>query len=110
VRGNDIAARCRCANRALAIISELQASLNFCDGGSIAVSLDRLYGYMKQLIFRGNLEHACEPLAEASGLLESLRQAWRATALEGQGMLPHAVPASAASDSEPQLTGINLSV
>jgi flagellar protein FliS len=74
---NDIARRARCTNRAVAIISELQACLNFQDGGDIAGSLDRLYTYMKHQIFKANVEKRPEPLAEVAGLLANLRSAWR---------------------------------
>src|SRR5512140_295149 len=72
----DIPSRARCINRAVAIVSELQACLNFGDGGGVAHSLDRLYTYMKQQIFKGNLEMSREPLAEVVTLLENLRSAW----------------------------------
>jgi len=76
LRRKDISSRSRCVNRAIAIVSELQSCLNFQDGGNIAVSLDRLYSYMKQRIFMGNLQQKPEPLAEVVVLLESLRSAW----------------------------------
>ena len=110
IRSNDIAARGRCANRATAIISELQATLNFRDGASIAVSLDSLYAYLKQLIFRANLEHKCEPLAEAAGLLENLRPAWSAAASEtGSALPPVRTLAQTQGGADLQLMGINLS-
>ncbi len=76
----DIPARARALNRAVAIVSELQACLNFREGGSIAGSLDRLYSYMKQQIFRANMEISVDLLSEVIGLLENLRSAWREVA------------------------------
>lgn len=76
IKRKDIAGRARCLNRSLAIISELQACLNFKEGGEIADSLDRLYNYVKQRIFRANVEQRAEPLAEVVTLLENLRSAW----------------------------------
>ena len=84
LRRKDISSRSRCVNRAIAIVSELQSCLNFQDGGNIAVSLDRLYSYMKQRIFMGNLQQTPEPLAEVVVLLESLRSAWGEVASQAQ--------------------------
>jgi flagellar secretion chaperone FliS len=89
----EIARRANATNRALAIISELQACLNFKEGGGIAVSLDRLYTYMKQRIFQASVEQAAGPLAEVAGLLEDLRSAWnelvaRARELETVPLVP----------------------
>ncbi len=80
----DIAHRSRCINRATSIMSELQGCLNFKEGGEIAVSLDRLYNYMKQQIFRANVEQRAEPLAETVRLLEGLRSAWCEVAAQAQ--------------------------
>jgi len=74
--GRNIAARVRNINRAVSIVSELQASLNLSEGGEIAVSLDRLYTYMKRRIFTANLEQKAGPLVEVIQLLENLRSAW----------------------------------
>ena len=76
IERRDIAGRARSLNRSLAIISELQACLNFKEGGEIADSLDRLYNYVKQRIFRANVEQRAEPLSEVVTLLENLRSAW----------------------------------
>ena len=76
IKGKDIANRSRCLNRSVAIISELQASLNFNVGGDIAGSLDRLYTYMKRRIFEASVEQTVEPINQILGLLENLRAAW----------------------------------
>ncbi len=72
----DIAARTRCLNKAAAVITELQANLNFQAGGTIAPSLDRLYRYMRNSIVRANLHQDAGPLTESVRLLTSLRTAW----------------------------------
>jgi flagellar secretion chaperone FliS len=84
LRKRDIAGRARSINRAIAIISELQACLNFKEGGEIATSLSRLYSYMRQQVFNANVEQRGEPLVEVVRLLEGLRSAWRELALESQ--------------------------
>ncbi len=96
LRRKDIASRARCLNRSVAIISELQACLDFKEGGDIANSLDRLYVYMKGRIFKANLEQSCEPLVEVVTLLESLRSAWGQVVTQSQRA---SVPADAAKSA-----------
>lgn len=85
LRKRDISSRVRAVNRAVAIISELQASLNLKEGGEIADSLDRLYVYMKGQIFKANYEQKAEPLAEVASLLGNLRSAWGELARQALG-------------------------
>jgi flagellar protein FliS len=84
LRNGEIAERVRCINHSMAIISELRAALNFKEGGEIAGSLDRLYAYMLQRVFKANVEQKGEPLAEVVKLLENLRSAWRELSAETQ--------------------------
>jgi len=74
---NDIAGRGREVNKCVAIISELQSSLNMKDGGEIARSLNNLYDYMKRTLFKANIEQDPALVAEVEGLLKNLRSAWR---------------------------------
>jgi flagellar protein FliS len=98
LKRKDIVGRARCLNRAVAMISELQACLNFKEGGSIAGSLDQLYNYMKRRIFKANLDQRPEPLAEVVALLESLRAAWGELVVQSQNAgIPGDVASSASS-------------
>jgi flagellar protein FliS len=72
----EIELRVRCLNRATAILTELQANLNFEAGGQISFSLERLYIYMKDRVFQANLQQEAAPLKECVRLLLSLREAW----------------------------------
>jgi flagellar protein FliS len=76
IKRKDIGNRARCVNRCVAIITELQACLNFNASGNIAASLDRLYNYMKQGLFKASLEQRTEPIDQVIALLENLRSAW----------------------------------
>lgn len=96
----DIAGRSRSINRCISIISELQSCLNLKQGGEIAVSLDRLYDYMKRRFFEANVEQSKEPLEEIEVLLESLRSAWSELVVQTLGS--NAEPA-ASSLSESQI-------
>lgn len=73
----DIEGRSKALNQCISIISELQACLNLKEGGEIASSLDRLYGYMKRRIIKANVDQSVQPLKEIEGLLENLCSAWR---------------------------------
>jgi len=73
----DISGRSRSLNKCNSIISELQASLNLREGGDIAPSLHRLYDYMRTTLLRAGIEQNPALIVEISGLLESLRSAWR---------------------------------
>jgi flagellar secretion chaperone FliS len=112
----DIANRTRCLNKACAIITELQVSLDFAGGAEVASSLDRLYHYMKTRIFDANLRQDAAPLREVAGLLGSLRSAWAQVALKearnntdaiGNG-LAAALPAAARKTSPIPLTGLHI--
>lgn len=74
----DVAARSRSVSKAIAIIGELQRSLDHDAGGEIAMNLARLYQYMRERLSDGNVQQSDLPLAEVSRLLESLGDAWRA--------------------------------
>ncbi len=76
LKSKDISARSRSLNKTVAILTELQASLDFEVGGDIGVSLDRLYTYMKKRVFQANVEQTAEPLVEVVALLGDLRSAW----------------------------------
>src|SRR5262245_22614191 len=114
LRAGDISARVRCVNRAVAMISELQASLNFEQGGEIAASLDRLYTYMKAQIFKGNMNQSVEPLAEVVALLENLNSAWvqiASQSVKNPAGAPEALPdptARAGAEGAP-IAALNLS-
>lgn len=84
----DIQGRTRAINRTLAIMSELQASLNFEEGGQIARSLESLYGYMKGRLFAANLGQAHEPISEVISLLSTLKSAWQELASLGLKQSP----------------------
>jgi flagellar protein FliS len=81
----DVAARSRSISKAIAIIGELQGSLDYEAGGEIASNLGQLYQYMRARLTAGNLRQSDSPLAEVVNLLESLGDAWRAIATVSGG-------------------------
>jgi flagellar protein FliS len=81
----DVAARSRSISKAIAIIGELQSSLDHEAGGEIACNLGQLYQYMRARLTAGNLRQSDSPLAEVASLLESLGDAWRKIAAVSGG-------------------------
>ena len=69
-------AKARLIHRAVAILDELRASLNFEAGGEIAANLGALYDYCSRQLMRANLESRIELLDEVSALIRELRSAW----------------------------------
>ncbi len=62
--------------KALDIIAELNASLNFQDGGELAANLSRLYHFMTQHLTRANLTWSEQAVEEVMAMLTELKQAW----------------------------------
>jgi len=97
---HNIGGRTRCLNKAMAILTELQANLNFKTGGDIAPSLDRLYRYMKNCIFQANVRQDPAPLKEIVRLLSSLREAWlKVVQAESEKIVRPAAESRALSDA-----------
>ncbi|MEZ4749701.1 MAG: flagellar export chaperone FliS [Bdellovibrionota bacterium] len=63
--------------RARAIIQELQRTLDYEKGGSIAFQLDRLYGFVNNRLMRGSIEKDSKALQEAIDVLQELLGGWR---------------------------------
>jgi flagellar secretion chaperone FliS len=62
--------------RAVDILQELRASLNFESGGEIASNLADLYDYASKQLVRANLTSKPELLDEVANLLRQIRSAW----------------------------------
>src|SRR5579872_4107269 len=64
----DIVVRSQTIAKALAIIGELEGSLDYNAGGSLSHNLARLYQYMRRRLVDGNMRQDDAPLAEAESL------------------------------------------
>lgn len=84
IERNDIAARRDAFSRLLAIISELQSTLNIEGGGPVAVSLDELYTFVTQRVMASAMDNSVAPLDEARTVLETLRDGWHQIASQPQ--------------------------
>lgn len=83
-RRNDLAAKREAMSRSMAILAELQNTLNLKDGGEVAQSLDRLYTYITGRLVDANLKKDPAPIEEAIRILRPLRDAWAQVAAPGQ--------------------------
>jgi flagellar protein FliS len=79
----DLTAKRDAISRALAIVSELQSTLNMTEGGEIAASLDALYTYVNGRLLDANIKGDADGLHESVRLLASLREAWAEVARTG---------------------------
>ncbi len=80
MRAGEAAEKGRALGVAVDIIAELQAVLDNDRGGAIAGKLDSLYAYMLTQLTHANLRNDVRKTEEVIGLLEELREGWRALA------------------------------
>jgi flagellar secretion chaperone FliS len=78
----DLVAKRDSLSRVLAILAELQGTLNVEQGGQTAASLDSLYTYMIDRLTEANVTLKPAPVREVITLLSGLRDAW-ATVAQG---------------------------
>jgi flagellar secretion chaperone FliS len=76
IENGALEAKTRMLHRAVAIIDELRASLNFDAGGQIAQNMGDLYEYIGRQLLRANLDSRTDLLDEVSHLLREIRSAW----------------------------------
>lgn len=76
IERNDIRARRDASARALAIVSELQNTLNMEQGGDVARQLDELYSYVNGRILQAAMDNAAAPIDDAARVLSMLRDSW----------------------------------
>jgi len=79
---NDLIARREAFSKVMAIITELQSTLNIEQGGQVAASLDALYTYMTGKLIESTAKKDVAGLEEVERLLRPLRDAWSTIAAE----------------------------
>ncbi len=72
----DVRARAAAISRTLAIIGELQSTLNMEEGKEIAAELDRLYHYITRRLVDVTVKREIAALDEVQKLLSTLRDGW----------------------------------
>lgn len=84
IQEGKIAAKGESLSRALAIIAELQASLNLEEGGEIAANLNDLYTFLTMELSVVVLKSDLGKLAKAITIVETLVEAWEEIAAAKQ--------------------------
>jgi len=80
IERKNIPARRDAISRALAIISELQSTLNLEEGGAVAESLDELYEFASRRLLDAAMKNDVTPIDEVSRVFSTLRNAWQTIA------------------------------
>ena len=76
IETKDIEGKVKNLNKALAIVDELQNSLDFTQGGEIAVNLDRVYDYFGYQLMQVGMKNDLKALSQVMDLVKELRSAW----------------------------------
>lgn len=76
IDGGALPAKREAISRALAVLSELQSTLNMEEGGEVAASLDGLYTYINGRLLEASMQNDRTPLDESARLLRTLRDGW----------------------------------
>lgn len=87
-----IAARATAIDKTLAIVGELQSTLDFERGGEIAVQLHDLYGFVNQRLLDANRTASTAAIDDVVRILEPLLDAWQQVARQ-----PNAQPSAGAN-------------
>jgi flagellar protein FliS len=82
IERRDIPARRDALGRAIAIVSELQSTLNMEQGGEVAATLDDLYAYVNARVLQAASENDVTPLDAAIRVFDGLRDAWATVAAQ----------------------------
>lgn len=101
MEAGNIQSRVQSINKALSILTELQAGLNFEAGGEISIALDRLYNYMRDRLFKANGAQDPAPMREVLKLMTVLRSAWVEVARTQKTSSPQSASASPPVESLP---------
>ena len=76
INDGNIGKKAEHLSRALAIVLELQASLDMEQGGEIAVNLNDLYTYLVSDLIMANLKNDTKKIEDALAVVEPLLEAW----------------------------------
>jgi flagellar protein FliS len=99
IEAGNIELRVKELNHALATLDQLQNTLDFEQGGQVAVNLDHLYEVYRATILQASFAQAREPLIQISKEVQGVRDAWR------EADLKNCMPARASYSSEPSPAG-----
>ncbi len=72
----DIRKRAEAVSRTMAIIDQLQNTLDMKAGGDIAKSLDQLYTFVRDRMLQASMHQDSKPVDDAIAVMSNLRDAW----------------------------------
>jgi flagellar protein FliS len=84
----DVVTRATAVSRALAILTELQGTLNMQDGGQIAERLDSLYAYCISRLVDVTTKQDITAIDDVVNVLKPLRESWDQLARPGAARRP----------------------
>ena len=76
IEARNVQEKCAQLNRALAIIAQLEGTLDMENGGEVAQTLKTLYVHARQQIIQANLQNSTETLTKLAQELGTVREAW----------------------------------
>lgn len=82
IEQKDIETKVKFVNKTIAIIDELQNSLDFMRGGDVARNLDRIYDYFNRELMKVTMHNDLDALSHIENLVRDLRSAWHKIANE----------------------------
>jgi flagellar secretion chaperone FliS len=97
IETRNIEAKCSQIKRALAIIAQLEGTLDFERGGEVATNLKRLYVYARTQITKANVGNSPEIFRSLIEKLATVREAWN----QAEHARAQSSPTSKPSQSSP---------
>lgn len=92
--------KARMMQKAMDIIGELQASLDYEKGGQIATNLSALYNYINRRLLQGDINKEVGAYDEAIRIMSELKEAWEGIASQNvYDTNPNTVPKVLKTDS-----------
>jgi flagellar protein FliS len=85
---NDVAGRAEAVSKTLAILTELQGTLNLKDGGAIAEELDQLYAYAISRLLDVTTKQDASAIGDIVKVLTPLRESWAQIAQQASAAQP----------------------
>jgi flagellar protein FliS len=77
IKAKDIAAKGKALDHAVAIVNELQASLDHAASPEMSANLDQLYRFVTDRIFTASVKLDTKPLDEAAKVMTEISTAFR---------------------------------
>jgi flagellar secretion chaperone FliS len=99
IEARDIEKKCAHLNRVLAIVAQLEGTLDFDRGGEVAQTLQQLYVHARARILQANIENSKEILTSLAQQFSTVREAW--DQIDRPSAPPAAAPQSRRSDRDP---------